>query len=146
MTNQIKWLSALFVTVAVAGGALTQVVLLSPASGDEQKGGAVTASDQQKFSMLNALWFKPDGGAETYDRYMKAAGPFVVKYGGKPGKAYTPEASIIGEFDADLVFFVEWPGEEAFAAFLQDPGYQAIKHLREEAIRDSLLIRCRPKQ
>ena len=47
-----------------------------------------------------------------------------------------PEESLIGDFDADLVFFVEWPSQEAFYAFVQDPGYQAIQHLRDDAIRD----------
>lgn len=105
----------------------------------------VASSDDQRFFMLNVLWFKPDGGAEKYNEYLQAAGPFVVKHGGKSNGAYVPEISIIGKFDADLVFFVEWPNPKAFAEFLQDPGYQAVRHLREEAIRDSLLIRCRKK-
>lgn len=93
--------------------------------------------------MLNVLWFKPDGGAEKYAEYMAAAGPFVAQYGGKSDGAYAPETNIIGEFDADLVFFVEWPNLKAFTEFAQDPGYQAVSHLRGEAIRDSLLIRCK---
>ena len=105
----------------------------------------VTSSDDQRFFMLNVLWFKPDGGAEKYNEYLKAAGPFVAKHGGKSGGAYVPEASLIGKFDADLVFFVEWPNQKAFTDFIQDPGYQAVSHLRKEAIRDSLLIRCKKK-
>jgi uncharacterized protein (DUF1330 family) len=101
------------------------------------------ATAEQRFFMLNALWFKEDGGAEKYQEYLKAAGPFVAKHGGKTDRAYIPETSLIGKFDADLVFFVEWPNQKAFADFVQDSGYQAIRHLREEAIRDSLLIRCR---
>ena len=103
----------------------------------------VASSEDERFYMLNALWFKPDGGQEKYMEYMAVAGPFVAKYGGKSDAAYIPEASIIGTFDADLVFFVEWPNDTVFAEFLQDPGYQAVSHLREEAIRDSILIRCR---
>ncbi|MCH8265254.1 MAG: hypothetical protein IIC10_07630 [Proteobacteria bacterium] len=34
-------------------------------------------------------------------------------------------------------------GFQAFTNLVQDPEYQAISHLREEAIRDSLLIRFR---
>ena len=103
------------------------------------------SNEEERFFMLNALWFKPEGGAEKYDEYLEAAGPFVVKHGGKPKGAYVPEADIIGKFDADLVFFVEWPNQKAFTEFLQDPGYRAISHLRGEAIRDSLLIRCKKK-
>ena len=105
----------------------------------------VTSSDDERLFMLNVLWFKPDGGAEKYNEYLKAAGPFVLKHGGKSDGRYEPEANIIGKFDADLVFFVEWPNQKTFLEFIQDPGYKAISHLRGEAIRDSLLIRCKKK-
>ncbi len=104
-----------------------------------------TSSDDERLFMLNVLWFKPDGGAEKYNEYLKAAGPFVAKHGGKSEGAYVPEANLIGEFDADLVFFVEWPNQKTFLEFIQDPGYQAVSHLRKEAIRDSLLVRCKKK-
>lgn len=97
----------------------------------------------ESFFMFNALWFKEDGGAAKYTEYLQAAGPFVAKHGGKSDASYVPEGAIIGEFDADLVFMVEWPNFQAFTNLVQDPEYQAISHLREEAIRDSLLIRFR---
>lgn len=101
------------------------------------------ANDDGPFYMFNALWFKQDGGAEKYSEYLQAAGPFVAKHGGVAQDSYVPEQAIIGEFDADLVFLVEWPSQAAFTALIQDKGYQAIAHLREEAIVDSLLIRFR---
>ena len=91
--------------------------------------------------MFNALWFKAAGGAAKYTEYLQAAGPFVAKHGGKSDASYQPEQAIIGEFDADLVFMVEWPNTEAFTSLIQDPGYQEISHLRDEAIDNSLLIR-----
>lgn len=100
------------------------------------------ASADEPFSMLNVLWFKEDGGEEKYMEYIAAATSFVQKHGGKAGDAYQVESSMIGEFDADLVFFVEWPNQAAFMGLIQDPGYQKISHLREEAITDSLLVRC----
>lgn len=93
--------------------------------------------------MFDTLWFKQDGGAGKYDEYIVAASPFIVKHGGEPADFYEPGQQRIGEFDADLVFLVEWPNAAAFAALIQDPGYQAISQLREEAIVDSLLIRFR---
>ncbi len=39
-------------------------------------------SQDKPFSMLNALWFKPDGGAEKYQEYLAAAHPFMLRYGG----------------------------------------------------------------
>lgn len=97
----------------------------------------------ERVYMLNVLWFKEDGGAEKYAEYIEATAPFAAKHGGKTTSAYIPEVAIIGEFDADLFFVVEWPNNEAFLGLVQDPDYQKISHLREEAIRDSLLIRCK---
>ena len=93
--------------------------------------------------MLNVLWFKPEGGTKRYNEYLRAAGPIVAKYGGKKLSSYLPEEAIIGEFDADLVFVVEWPSWERFQSFVSDPEFKAVRHLREEAITKSLLVRCR---
>ena len=98
--------------------------------------------DDQPIYMLNALWFNPDGGTERYKEYLKAAGPIVARYGGKKLDSYLPEQAMIGEFDADLFFVVEWPSWVVFQAFVNDSEFEAIRHLREEAITKSLLIRC----
>jgi uncharacterized protein (DUF1330 family) len=97
-----------------------------------------------KIYMLNALWFKPDGGARKYREYLKAADPYLEAVGGKLHTAlYTPQKAVIGELDADLVFFVEYPSVEAFDKMANDPGYLKNAYpLREEAIFNSLLIRC----
>lgn len=93
--------------------------------------------------MLNVLWFRNSGGAATYAEYAAAAAPFVLELGGRLIDSYAPEAALIGHWDPDLLFVVEWPSWEAFLQLSQHPGYLAIAHLREEALRDSLLIRCR---
>ncbi|MEZ6073913.1 MAG: DUF1330 domain-containing protein [Pirellulales bacterium] len=93
--------------------------------------------------MLNVLWFQPNGGRERYREYLRAAAPIVARFGGKKLDSYVPVEAVIGTFDADLVFTVEWPSWDVFQRFVADPDYQAIRHLREEAIRDSLLVRCR---
>ncbi len=95
-----------------------------------------------KIYMLNALWFKEDGGAEKYAEYAAAAAPFVGELGGQLVESYTPQTALIGDWDPDLFFVVEWPDWESFLKLPQNPGYQKIAHLREEALRDSLLIRC----
>jgi uncharacterized protein (DUF1330 family) len=97
----------------------------------------------QPIYVLNALWFNPTGGMERYQEYLEAAGPIVFRHGGKKLDSYVPEEALIGEFDADLLFVVEWPSWEVFQAFLNDPEFHAIRNLREEAITKSLLIRCR---
>lgn len=96
----------------------------------------------EKVHMLNVLWFKPDGGAEKYAEYAAAAAPFVQELGGRLLDSYLPQAALIGEWDPDLFFIVEWPDWEAFLKLPQNPGYMKIAHLREEALRDSLLVRC----
>lgn len=93
--------------------------------------------------MLNALWLKPDGGAERYADYMRAVAPVVAKYGGRKVDSYVPERALIGEFDADLVFFVEWPNQEAFMSFIADPDFASARAIRDEALSKSLLVQCR---
>ncbi len=97
---------------------------------------------EERVYMLNALWFKKDGGAEKYAEYAAAAAPFVAALGGRLMEGYEPQDSLIGNWDPDLFFITEWPSWEAFSKLPQDPGYQKIAHLRAEALDDSLLIRC----
>lgn len=101
-------------------------------------------TDTSSILMFNALWFKPDGGAEKYLEYLRAASHIMQRHGGIKRTGGTPEKALIGAFDADLIFFVEWPSEAAFQAFLKDPDFSAAQKLREAAITNSLLIRCTP--
>lgn len=97
----------------------------------------------KKIYMLNALWFKEDGGEEMYQQYLSKAMPFITAVGGRKLDSYVPNRAVIGEFDADLVFFIEYPSWEAFKTFMWNPDYQReVVPLRENAIRNSLLIRC----
>ena len=98
--------------------------------------------DNKPFLMLNALWFKPQGGKESYQQYMALAAPLLEKYGGRPVAGGVPFKAVIGEFDADLVFFIQYPSWRTFLDFIADPEYQKISHFREDAITKSLLIRC----
>ncbi len=94
--------------------------------------------------MFNALWFKKDGGAESYDRYRQAVVPLLQKAGARlASETFAPEAALIGEWDADLFFVVEYPTWQAFEEMVQSEGYTKIRHLREEALEKSLLVRCR---
>lgn len=98
-------------------------------------------SDDKVF-MLNAIWFKADGGALRYRKYLKAISPLIRKVGGRRLKSFVPDRAVIGEFDADLVFFVEYPDWQAFKNFANSSDYHRIAYLREEAVEKSLLIRC----
>ena len=92
--------------------------------------------------MLNALWFKPDGGAETYARYLDGAAPVVARLGGEMVSQLRPLEALQGDFAPDLTFVICWPSIEAFQALIADPEYQAIAHLRTEAIERGVLTRC----
>ena len=99
--------------------------------------------DSGPIYMLNVLWFKQDGGEQVYRQYLHAVQEVFAKYGGRKLDSYTPDWEFIGKFDADLIFFVEWPSWEAFQNFIHDDGSLAARHLRESALENSLLIRCR---
>jgi uncharacterized protein (DUF1330 family) len=94
-----------------------------------------------KVYMMNALWFK-EGGAQAYAEYGEAAGPIVAALGGKRLDGFVPTQSLIGDWQPDLFFIVEWPNWEAFVALGQSEAYQKIAHLREIGLENSLLIRC----
>ena len=101
-----------------------------------------TAEVDEKVYMLNALWFIENGGAEKYAEYATAAAPFVAELGGRMLDGFTPEMSLIGDWDPHLFFIVEWPNWSAFTQLPEHEGYKKIAHLREEALEKSLLIRC----
>lgn len=94
--------------------------------------------------MLNALWFKEDGGKQKYLEYGAAARPLLQAAGAEVQSNYYPEAGLIGDWDPDVFFLVKYPSKEAFDTMANSPEYRAIVHLREAALEKSLLIRCRP--
>jgi uncharacterized protein (DUF1330 family) len=96
------------------------------------------ASDGPVF-MLNLLEFLPDGGAERYAEYGTAVAPILEGVGGRPVFAGQPAESLIGEGAWDLMVLVEYPTRQAFLDMVSSPEYQAIAHLRTEALRRSEL-------
>ncbi len=97
--------------------------------------------------MLNAVWFKQDGGETRYREYMRLVAPLIAEVGGRKLKSFVPGRELIGEFDADLVFFVEYPNWQAFKDVANSAEYHKFAYIREEAVEKQLLIRCdRPKR
>lgn len=92
--------------------------------------------------MLNALWFKKNGGREKYMEYGAAVMPLLDAVGAEFGSMYTPEQALIGHWNPDLFFVVKYPSLSAFESMAGSPEYAKIMHLREEALENSLLIRC----
>jgi uncharacterized protein (DUF1330 family) len=92
--------------------------------------------------MLNAIWFKPKGGAAKFAEYLKLLAPLIEGVDGKKLRSMAPTRTLIGEFDADLIYFVEFPSWQAFKQFANTAKYHSLAFMREEAVEKSLLVRC----
>lgn len=117
---------------------------------DNEVTGQIQNSRSEKKSsiyMLNAMWFKADGGEQRYREYMQAVGPLMRRAGGRKLKSFVTDREIVGEFDADLIFFVEYPDWQAYKSFANSAEHHRIAYLREEALEKSILVRCtRPER
>jgi uncharacterized protein (DUF1330 family) len=84
--------------------------------------------------MLNLLALKPDDGRARYEQYGAAVAPLLARVGGRilyAGEAVPP---LLGDDRWDLVALVEYPSRQAFLDMIGSPEYQAIAHLRTEAL------------
>jgi len=97
--------------------------------------------------MLNAVWFKADGGEALYRKYMKTIAPLISKVGGRKLKSFVIDRELVGEFDADLLFFVEYPNWQAYKDFANSPEAHSAAFMKKEALERSMLLRCaRPER
>lgn len=85
-------------------------------------------------------------GAEAYADYGRSSAPFFTGVGGKIVWAGKPQAVLIGPEDEswDMAFIAEYPNAAAFMEMVKNPGYQAIVHHRQAAVKTSRLIRMAP--
>ncbi|MEZ5895667.1 MAG: DUF1330 domain-containing protein [Parvularculaceae bacterium] len=85
-------------------------------------------------------------GAEAYKAYAAASAPFFTGIGGRIVLSGAPQMMVIGPEDErwDVIFVAEYPNSAAFVAMVKNPGYQAIVHHRQAAVKDSRLIRLKP--
>ena len=84
--------------------------------------------------MLNLLAFEPDGGEQRYLEYGTAVAPLLEKAGGRIVWAGRSAPALLGDGSWDLVALVEYPTRQAFLEMVGSPEYQAIAHLRTEAL------------
>jgi uncharacterized protein (DUF1330 family) len=90
--------------------------------------------DEGPVTMLNLLAFKPDGGRERYLEYGAAVLPLLERAGGRVVLQGDAAPAVIGGDSWDLVLLVEYPTRRAFVEMISSPEYQAIAHLRTEAL------------
>lgn len=90
--------------------------------------------DEGPVTMLNLLAFEPEGGRERYLEYGEAVLPLLERAGA--GVVFQGDAApaMIGGDSWDLVLLVEYPTRRAFVEMISSPEYQAIAHLRSEAL------------
>lgn len=91
--------------------------------------------------MLNLLRFA-DGKRSSYQEYMRRFGETIaarydveVIYAGEGSTVMVAEP---GQ-DWDAVLLVRYPNREAFSRMVADPDYQAIAHLRSDALTEAVL-------
>jgi uncharacterized protein (DUF1330 family) len=92
------------------------------------------AGEDSPVVMLNLLRFKPDVGQERYAEYGAAVTPLLERAGARVvflGEAALP---VLGEGSWDSVLLVEYPTRQAFLDMIGSAEYQAIGHLRTEAL------------
>jgi uncharacterized protein (DUF1330 family) len=95
---------------------------------------AARGAEDAPVVMLNLLRFQPDGGRERYAEYGAAVAPMVERLGGRVVFAGDPDVALLGEHSWDMVLLVEYPTRGAFLEMIGSDEYQAIAHLRTEAL------------
>jgi uncharacterized protein (DUF1330 family) len=104
-------------------------------------------ADEGPVVMLNLLQFRPDGGAERYGEYGAAVTPILEELGARVVFSAAASPTLIGPPEAerwDLMMLVEYPSRQVFMDMVGSPEYQAIAHLRTEALDDSRLVPLDP--
>jgi uncharacterized protein (DUF1330 family) len=92
------------------------------------------AGEEKPVTMLNLLRFKPDGGRERYAEYGAAVAPLLDGIGGRIVFVGESASPLLGGDSWDLVALVEYPTRQAFLEMIGSSDYQAIAHLRTEAL------------
>lgn len=92
------------------------------------------AGEERPVTMLNLLRFQPDGGRERYAEYGAAVAPLLDGVGGRIVFVGESAPPLLGGDSWDLVALVEYPTRQAFLEMVGSSEYQAIAHLRTEAL------------
>ncbi|BBG02689.1 MULTISPECIES: DUF1330 domain-containing protein [Pseudonocardia] len=92
--------------------------------------------------MLNLLRFRPDGGRESYQRYVEHLNTGInERYGLQVDYLGEGQRALVAEDGQarDAVVLVRYPSRQAFADMVRDPDYRAGAHLRSAALIESVL-------
>ena len=91
--------------------------------------------------MLNLLRFAPDGGRGRFAEYSRQAAAFLARYGGELVYAGDGTSALVADDGQawDAVLCVRYPSRTRFVEMVTDPDYQAITHLRHDALVEAVL-------
>ena len=93
--------------------------------------------------ITNLIYINP-GQEQVFDEFEKIAIPIMLKYKGKmlarirPGQDTFIEQSIESPYEIHLG---EFESEEYFHAFLQDEERKKFLHMKDQAIRSTILVK-----
>lgn len=101
----------------------------------------LTGDDDSAVVMLNLLRFEPDGGRETYLKYLQMAEPILARFGAKIlfGGDGLPVLTTGQAQEWDAVVLVQYPRRSAFKNMISDPEYQIAFKVGQAAIADIVL-------
>jgi uncharacterized protein (DUF1330 family) len=95
--------------------------------------------------MLNLLKYRA-GGEASYRAYSAALKDYLPSIGAEV--LYVGDCSTVlvapDGWDWDAVLIVRYPSRQAFSAMVADPSYQAVTHLRTEALTEAVLQATSP--
>jgi uncharacterized protein (DUF1330 family) len=96
--------------------------------------------------MLNLLRFAGEDGRASYMRYFGEVGAALEKAGARVLYAGDCSTTLVGPegHNWDALLVVRYPSRSAFREMVEDPGYQAITHLRSEGLESAVLEATRP--
>ncbi|HEY6731403.1 MAG TPA: DUF1330 domain-containing protein [Solirubrobacterales bacterium] len=95
---------------------------------------SVLSDEPEAVTMLNLLEFSPAGGRERYAEYGAAVAPLLEKAGARVVFAGEAGLALLGDTSWDMVLLVQYPTRGAFLEMIGSDEYQAIAHLRTEAL------------
>ncbi|MFX1397341.1 MAG: DUF1330 domain-containing protein [Promethearchaeota archaeon] len=102
--------------------------------------------NDQPFTMLNLLKFKPDTGLQSYLQYAKLSQKHIEKIGAEVVYLGKTTELLNGEETWDMILLVKYPSRKAFLKMAKDPEYIKVHELREEALERAVLYSTDPVQ
>ena len=100
------------------------------------------ANDRGRPFVLVQLLRFVEGGRERYVVYSTGALPVIRSLGAQllyAGECVDPLLAAPGQA-WDAIVVVRYPNRATYAKLHEDPRYQAIEHLRREALRDVMIL------